>query len=86
MLPMLPQWLGRAPSHSVNPGFMVLPIGVVFAACLLLLRWPGLQRLILKPGRHIGEIANAIYLLLFISGILALVFGVIFFVNPSAGH
>jgi len=69
MLPTLPQWLGKAPLYSANSRFAVLPFVVVFVGCVLLLRLPALQRLVLKPGRQIGEIAGAIYLLLFISGL-----------------
>jgi len=70
---MLTPFFAGGNSHKPGP-FTILPLAIAFAACLGALYSPALQRLLLKPGRHIGEIRPFLRLLIFILGILLVVF------------
>ncbi len=48
--------------------FVLLPIGFLFAATILTIRMPIVQRLVLKPGRSLGEIRPFLNLVLLVSG------------------
>ena len=60
------------------PGwFSVLALGLALAATVAAIRVPGFQRLILKPGRSVGEIRPFLNLLLLVSSIMFVVFTLI---------
>ncbi len=63
------------PHHGSVPAWRVpLPILVVLALIVAILKSTALQRLIMKPGRNIGEIKRFLYLIAFICGLLAIIF------------
>jgi hypothetical protein len=57
--------------------FVVATLFVVFALCICLLNSTGLQRLALKPGHAVGEIKPFLRLLAFITGLLLVVFSIL---------
>jgi len=69
---------------------MLTPLIFAFALSVGTLMSPELQRLVLKPGRSVGEIKPFLRLLAFISGILLIVFSILFasgaFTNASSTH
>jgi len=66
---------GRVPSR---PGpFMLAPLLFAFVLSVGTLKSPQLQRIILKPGRNVGEIRPFLRLLAFISGFLLVVFSIL---------
>jgi hypothetical protein len=73
MLPLL----GQAHTNSAPNGFIVMPLIAAFAFSIGVLRSPTLQRLVLKPDRHVGEIRPLLLLLSFISGLLFVVFSIL---------
>lgn len=57
----------RAPAFA--PGlFALLALGLTIAAAVAILRVEAFRQLVLKPGRHIGEIRPLLNLLLFVGG------------------
>jgi hypothetical protein len=48
--------------------FLLLAIGLVLASCIATIQVPAFQRLVLKPGRSVGEIRPILNLLLLVSG------------------
>ena len=60
---------------------MVITLGLTLAAVIAAIRIPAFQRLILKPGRHVGEIRPFLNLLLFVGSILFVVFTIICIFN-----
>jgi hypothetical protein len=66
---------GGVPSH---PGPLILaPLVFVFVLSLGTLKSPQLQRIILKPGRSVGEIRPFLRLIAFISGMLLVIFSIL---------
>lgn len=58
------------------PGpFVLLALGTAFVGALVLRRSPIVQRLVMKPGRSVNEIAHALILLQVIFGFLLIGFG-----------
>jgi hypothetical protein len=57
-----------------TPGpLTLLAVAFLFASALAVLRLPAAQRLILKPGRSVGEITPVLKLLLLVSGMMLVV-------------
>ena len=56
--------------HGAPGPFALVALGLVFAIATLAKTSPGAQRLILKPGRHVGEIREALSLLQLITGFM----------------
>jgi hypothetical protein len=54
------------------------PLALVFLICIGIEKSALLQRLILKPGRDVGEIRPFLRLLIFISGLLLVIFTILF--------
>jgi hypothetical protein len=79
ILPPLGQPRGASPAgwRVLFPLYAVL--GLVFGA----LKSAGIQRMLMKPGRSIGEIKPFLRLLAFICGLLAIVFSIIVLVNKG---
>lgn len=68
---------GKA-QHPSRPGPSTLaPLFFAFALSVGVLKFPPLQRLILKPGRNVGEIRPLLRLLAFISGLLLIIFSIL---------
>jgi hypothetical protein len=60
------------------PGpFSLLAIGLALAVTIATIRMPAFQRLVLKPGRSVGEIRPLLNLLLFITGVMFVVSSVV---------
>jgi len=73
--------LGIGPTNGVppHPGlFMLAPLLFMFALSVGTLKSPILQRLILKPGRSVGEIRPLLRLLAFISAFMLVIFSILF--------
>jgi len=61
-----------------HPGPLILaPLFFAFALSVGTLKSPKLQRIILKPGRNVGEIRPFLRLLVFISGFLLVIFSIL---------
>jgi len=54
----------------------LLPLAMAFAFCLGTLKSPSFRRIVLKPGRSVGEIRPILRLIGFITGIMLLVFSI----------
>ena len=66
----------RTPAFS--PGlFALLALGFLFALVAATLRVETVQRIVLKPGRDVGEVRPLLNLLMFVSGILLVVFAIL---------
>ncbi len=64
--------------HTAHPGpFILAPLLFAFALTIGTLMSPKLQRIILKPGRSVGEIRPFLRLLAFISGFLLVIFSIL---------
>ena len=70
-------FLGRERSASPPNGLMLVPLIAAFAFAVGALTLPTLQRLILKPGRSVGEIRPFLLLLTFVTGLLLVVFTIL---------
>jgi hypothetical protein len=69
---------GHTSGVPLHPGpFILAPLLFAFALSVGTLMSPKLQRIILKPGRSIGEIRPFVRLLAFISGILLVTFSIL---------
>jgi hypothetical protein len=64
-------------AKSAGAGLGLVPLALLFGLSLLAPKSPALQRLILKPGRNIGELRPLLRLLTFISGLLLIVFSIL---------
>ena len=73
---MLPA-LGPAHTNSVPNVLILLPLLAAFGFSIGVLMSPTLQRLVLKPDRHVGEIRSLLLLLSSISGLLLVVFSIL---------
>jgi len=74
-------FLGIGPTNGVPPQpglFILAPLLFMFALSAGTLISPRLQRLILKPGRSVGEIRPLLRLLAFVSTFLLVIFSIIF--------
>lgn len=58
---------------------ILAPLVFIFAASLGTLKLPALQRLVLKPGRSVGEIRAFLGLLVLVSSILLIAFAIVLF-------
>ena len=68
----------RSGSSPPQPGpFALVALLFAFALSVGTLVSPRLQRLVLKPGRSVGEISPFLRLLAFVSGIMVIVFSII---------
>jgi hypothetical protein len=67
----------RKPTPPLPGPLSLLSLGLTFAAIIAAIRVSAFQRLILKPGRSIGEVRPVLNLLLFITGVLLAVFSLI---------
>lgn len=73
---LLPSAWGQAASPTA--GWLdISPLFAAFGLAIGTLRFGALQRLILKPGRMVGEIRPFLRLLVVISGILSVVFSIL---------
>lgn len=69
---------GRTNSGLPIPGlFVCVALLVVLILSLATLRSPAVQKIVLKPGRHLGEIRGTVGLLAAISGIMLIIFSII---------
>ena len=69
---LLPRW-----QPSVFGPFSLLPLGLLLAAAIAVIHVPAFQKLVLKPGRDVGEIRPFLNLISFIAGVLFVVFSLI---------
>jgi hypothetical protein len=77
ILPFLGQPHGGSPA-----GWRVLfPLYAVLGFIMAARKSAGFQRMIMKPGRSIGEIKPFLRLLAFVCGLLAIIFSVVVFAN-----
>lgn len=69
---------GRTNSGIPIPGlFVCVALLLVLILSLATLRLPAVQRVVLKPGRHLGEIRGVLGLLAVVSGFLLVIFSII---------
>lgn len=69
---------GRTKSGIPLPGlFACVALFMVLVLSLTTLRLPAVQRVVLKPGRHLGEIRGVVGLLAVVSGFLLVIFSII---------
>jgi hypothetical protein len=62
----------------VYPGpFTLVPLTLVLLVCIGALTLPGIQRVILKPGRSIGEIKPFLRLLAFVCALMLAIFSIL---------
>ena len=70
---------GQPPPEK--PGMLVLlALAVVFVASFAVERSPAFQRWVLKPGRSVGEIRPAVRLIQLTTGLLLVIFAIVFLV------
>jgi len=72
--------LGAGRSHGVPPRpgpFLLVPLLFAFALSVGVLISPKIQSIILKPGRSVGEIRPFLRLLVFISGLMLIIFSIL---------
>jgi hypothetical protein len=68
----------RSGQNPSQPGPIILaPLVFAFALSVGTLKLPQLQRIILKPGRSVGEIEPFLRLLAFVSGLLLIIFSIL---------
>lgn len=65
---------------------VLLPLLFALIGGISLLRMPSLQRLVMKPGREIGEIGAWIKLTIGITGFMAVIFGAVLIANNFRFH
>jgi hypothetical protein len=68
----------RFPPLPVGP-FALLAMTLMVALCLGALRFPFVQRLLLKPDRQIGELRPYLQGIIFIVGMMLIVFSILYF-------
>ena len=64
-------------STDAPPIGMLLPLALAFAIALAIPRSRPLQALILREGRHVGEIVPFLRLLTLVTGLLLVIFSVV---------
>lgn len=75
----------RSRGPSPTPGlFACIALLLLFTLSVATLRSPSVQRLVLKPGRSVGEIRAVLRLLAFISGIMLVAFSI--FLLAASSH
>jgi len=64
-------------SHAALPMSALMPLVLTFAVALATPRSPRLQALILRKGRHVGEIMPFLRLLTLVTGLLLVIFSIL---------
>lgn len=68
---------------SPFPGLLtIFGLGLVLAATVATMKWPVFQRLVLKPGRSVGEVRSFLNLILLVSSLLFVVFLLVALFKP----
>ncbi len=81
--------LGFNRSHGVNPvpgPFILLALFLVLTFSLATLWSPAVQKLVLKPGRQIGEIRGVVALFAVISGFMLVIFSIVLATGGLQSH
>lgn len=75
------EFFGQAGFVSFPGPLSFAAVALLFVASLAALRLPGLQAILLRPGRSIGEVRPVFVLLATVSGLMTIVFGIMFIVR-----
>jgi hypothetical protein len=73
--------------QSLEPSpFFLLPLGLLASALWILLRYPPSRGIILKPGRHFGEIEYQVRFAAVLSVVMFFIMGLVFMLSAFLGE